>query len=392
MLVAAAPSPDDRPSVVYASYSLIPSGQANSIQVMKMCEAFAEQSADLELLCRRPNRAAGDPAAHYGVKRNFKIRSFFLPRVPLLSRALYTAVSLLRLRGKPKGFLLFGRDAYLMGVVAALGWPAARLALEVHQPPSGPLEHFLQSRVFGSRHFAGLVVISEALRRDYLERYPQLDVDQVWVAHDGADPLPLDEAAEPIDRSGSPFQLGYVGSLAPGKGLELISQLAPMLPDCEFHIVGGSAEDVAAWQAKAPHSNLIFHGVHPPETIPGWRARFDVLLAPYQDQVLVGAKRVDVAKWMSPLKVFEAMASAKPLLASDLPVLREVLVDGENALLAPADDPKYWAERVQQLRDDAGLRAKLGRAARAQFLAEYTWARRAELILSRLTGRPHVVA
>ena len=117
--------------------------------------------------------------------------------------------------------------------------------------------------------------------------------------------------------------------------------------------------------------------------VPARLAEFDVLLAPYRRAVLVGDKAVDVARWMSPLKVFEGMAAGKALVASDLPALREFLRDGENAVLARPDDEEHWVECLTRLERDPELRARLGAAARAEFLAEYTWDARARRLLEQ---------
>ena len=87
---------------------------------------------------------------------------------------------------------------------------------------------------------------------------------------------------------------------------------------------------------------------------------------------------------MSPLKVFEYMAAGKPILASDIPALREILRDGETALLLPPGEPEAWAAAARALLRDPGRAAALGARARAAFLAEYTWDARAARILAHL--------
>ena len=60
----------------------------------------------------------------------------------------------------------------------------------------------------------------------------------------------------------------------------------------------------------------------------------DILIAPYAAQVS-HAGGGDIGRWMSPLKLFEYMAAERPVVTADLPVLREVVRDGETALLCP---------------------------------------------------------
>jgi glycosyltransferase involved in cell wall biosynthesis len=107
----------------------------------------------------------------------------------------------------------------------------------------------------------------------------------------------------------------------------------------------------------------------------------DVMLAPYQRVVLVADGRTDAAPWMSPLKIFEYMAAGKPMLASDLPVIREILANGDTALLLPPDQPALWAEALCRLRDDRDLRHRLGQSAHRTFLKRHTWIQRARAIL-----------
>jgi glycosyltransferase involved in cell wall biosynthesis len=83
---------------------------------------------------------------------------------------------------------------------------------------------------------------------------------------------------------------------------------------------------------------------------------------------------------MSPLKLFEYMSAGKPIVASDLPVLREVL-DEANAVLVDPEDADAWARALESLRD-AGLRERLGVRARRDFLERHTWDIRARKVLA----------
>jgi glycosyltransferase involved in cell wall biosynthesis len=84
---------------------------------------------------------------------------------------------------------------------------------------------------------------------------------------------------------------------------------------------------------------------------------------------------------MSPLKTFEYMASGKAILCSDLPALREVLAHEQTALLCKPDDPQCWKAALERLRDEPGLRQRLGERAKSEFEAKYTWKARAENVL-----------
>ena len=110
---------------------------------------------------------------------------------------------------------------------------------------------------------------------------------------------------------------------------------------------------------------------------------FDAVLAPYQRKVAVVGGG-DTSAFMSPLKLFEYMSWGKPILCSDLPVLREVIEDGCNGLVLPPDDPTAWVAALHRLIDDSTERERLGNGARSDFLARHTWRRRAERVLDGL--------
>jgi glycosyltransferase involved in cell wall biosynthesis len=77
------------------------------------------------------------------------------------------------------------------------------------------------------------------------------------------------------------------------------------------------------------------------------------------------------------LKLFEYMAAARPIVASDLPSIREILTDGGNALLVAPGNAEALAGAVERLLADRGLAARLARAA-LEAVPAYSWERRAE--------------
>ncbi len=106
----------------------------------------------------------------------------------------------------------------------------------------------------------------------------------------------------------------------------------------------------------------------------------DILLMPY------GASCPTVA-WMSPLKMFEYMAAARPILASDLPAIREILDHGRTAWLTPPDSGEALAQGVREILADPQRAGDMAAAARAK-VEDYSWDRRVARILDFVAGRP----
>jgi glycosyltransferase involved in cell wall biosynthesis len=368
--------------VVYFANASVPSRTANSVHIMKMCEALAGEGHQVEL--RVPNQGLPaldgvDPFAWYGVRPAFRLnRARWMPRHPQglldLAWVLGTAC-LLRLK-RPEVCLT--RNPWAGLIFPRLG---IRTIVELHAPIAshgrlGGL--YRRLRAFRHPRLARVVVISEALRAHYAaEGAPE---EKISVLHDAVD---VEKYLAPsYSERTERLQVGYIGSLHAGKGMEVLTALAARDGGNDYHVYGGSPEDVARWRnAPGTPANVTFHGHISNATVPARLDEFDVVLMPYLRRVSVSGNYGDVAAWMSPLKMFEYMAAGRAILCSDLPVLREVLRDDRNALLADPDDPGAWKRAMDRLADPA-LRARLGRAAREDAVVDHSWSRRAKLILA----------
>lgn len=316
-----------------------------------------------------------DLHAFYGVEPRFEVVTLPRPgwRGGGVAYAAVLGAELLRRRTQPD--LVFSRD--LVGALAAVSIRMPTV-LEAHGVPAGRVQRAIWRRVMASRHLRRLVVISEALRRDLAPMIPA-GVDVV-VAHDGADLTPL---GAPAPRARK--RIGYAGNLYPGRGVDIVLGVARALPDCDVDLYGGSDADLARWRASGVPANATFHGFVPPARVGDELRRLDVLLMPYaRTGVGVASGSSDTSRWCSPMKMFEYMASGVPLVSSDLPVLQEVLHDGANALIAPADDVAAWAAAVRRILDEPGLGARLAASARRDLEAHYTWDARVSRVLADL--------
>ena len=85
---------------------------------------------------------------------------------------------------------------------------------------------------------------------------------------------------------------------------------------------------------------------------------------------------------MSPLKIFEYMAAGKPIICSDLLVIKEILTHRVNALLVNSDNPKEWVQSIIEVCSDSSLSNQLGQRARIDLLKDFTWKIRAKKILN----------
>ena len=273
--------------------------------------------------------------------------------------------------------LVFGRNLFACWAAALRGHP---VMFETHLPfdQESLIRKALLRDLLRRRNFLGLVVISVPIRASYVEAVVA-EEEQIMVCPDAAsDPEAGVATVSRKRRAG--FVAGYVGHIYPGRGLELIEYLARRLPKVSFQVVGGDEKSVGEARARNRETaNLVFHGFVPPRETAAFRASCDVLLAPYQRKVFLNGKR-ETSAWMSPLKVFEYMASARPIVCSDLPVMHEVLRHEVNCLFCPPDDVEAWVMALERLAADSKLRDRLASRARNDFEDNYTWDRRARRI------------
>ena len=150
--------------------------------------------------------------------------------------------------------------------------------------------------------------------------------------------------------------------------------------------MGGEPETVATWQRRLRAEgvdNITLVGFIPNAELPLYQAACEILLMPYESSI-AGSSGGDTVDFASPMKVFEYLASGRAIMASDLPVLREVL-DDDVSLLLPVGDTDAWDQDLKRLVIEPDLRRALGEAAR-QRARGYSWIDRASRILNGLAN------
>ena len=365
--------------IIYLSISGLPSRAANSIHVMRMCEAFANNGHDVELLAPSTGAEGAtttDLYRYYGVAGNFRITRIYRPTFRG-GNYLYGVAAGLVAR-KRRVDLAYAR--YLPA-----GFWAAKfsvpLVYEAHVPVrlDGRISTNMFNNIVTSSRFKHLVVISDALKTFYRGKHGIAE-KMITVARDAAGIPGRKTGIRPVDGR---LRVGYVGHLYEGRGIDRIVNLSRRLPSIEFHIVGGTEPDIARWrQHTAQLSNVNVHGYVEPNRTAGILATLDILLAPYQEHLSISGGGANTSKWMSPIKIFEYMAAGRPIVCSRLPVLQEVLVDGRNSLLCDPSNEDEWEAAILELAGNRELQATLARNAQAEVENHYTWDIRARKVLA----------
>lgn len=370
-----------------------PLERANGVQTMETCHALAARGHHVHLVVRPDTHTpARDPFAYYGVSRDVPLHvdAVAAPAEPRLRRVAYLAHALRMGVGGDDVDLLYTRDLAVAALFARCPATLRRpLVYESHGyapsvsrdlpmmmadgvPSSSRKQRRLESRErLVWQRADGYVTITQGLADELASRFgPRA---RVVVAADGAR-VPA-EPPPPRDRVGRAPVVGYAGHLYPWKGLDVLMEAMAQLPDARGLVIGGLAgepdlERVRGLADRLAPGRVTFTGQLDPPAVAARLQEADVLVIPNPPS------RISAA-YTSPLKLFEYMASGRPIVASDLPALREVLSDGEQAILAEAGNATALAAALRRVIDDEGLARGLARRA-FDAVRGYSWARRAE--------------
>lgn len=363
--------------------SRIPSLTANSIQAMKVCQALAQLGHDICLFAPRETEPASWDAllTHYGLRTAFPIE--WLPSIPNLKRYDFSLHSVLAAR-KFRADLVYTWLLNPAVLALWLGWP---VVLEIHAEVTGRLGPWLLRRFWRSSTPKRMLVTTWALRKAVERVAGQgLPDEAVQIAPNGVDAAQyqsLPGAAEARRQLGLAEKptAGFTGHIYPGRGADLLFALAGRMTDVNFLWVGGAPHEVAWWRgrlAQAGASNVTMTGFVENSRLPLYQAAADVLLMPYGRSISASSGQ-DIAEVINPMKMFDYMAAGRAILSADLPVLHEVLNEG-NAVFCEPGNVDAWERALRALLQDEPRRLALGAQAQKD-VAGYTWLARAKRAL-----------
>lgn len=375
--------------LIYISHWRFPSEKAFSPFAMKTCEGFAKEGMDVELWVprrRNPHYKNTDPFSYYGVRKNFIVRRFlvldlmgmvpghigFLLLVATfnLSVALYM---LMRRMGRGEIFYFHDiRDTLLLGAVARNSF------FEIHDFYKTGIQRINKWCLSRAQ---GLIVTNRikvaALQRDFgvpsdriLHQPNAVDVERFVLS------ASKKEARAALKLPQDFVMVLYAGHLYGWKGVDTVLAAHQCLdPGAVIYFNGGTDDDIERFRVKARKSgaeNVVIAGRRPYAETPLWLRSADVLVLPNtgKDQ----ASKYET----SPLKLFEYMASGSPIVASDLPSVRDI-VDECMVWFFEPDNPDALCAAIRRCLANTEESEK--RAARARAAAEnFTWEKRSRAI------------
>ena len=360
---------------LYASFDRFPSRKGSAVHIDRFARTLFQRAGGGLLYVLGgdglpPYQREGEvEVVRYSrASENYLERALgFSARLEALLDADGASIRLAHFRDPWSGMAVMERD--LVRVYEVNGLPSVELPYLHPRIPPGTLERIAEVEQRCLDAADAIVVpspvIAAALRRRGVAP------ERLHVIPNGAD-LP---AATPRPPDAPDHYLLYFGALQPWQGLDTALRTLARLDDLDdLHLV--VCASVHRRKAK-PYRKLaarleVADRVHwrfalPEHELAPWREHALASLAPLRDCAR------NVAQGCAPLKVLESMASGVPVLASDLPVVRELMDDGGQGLLAPPDRPGELARAVRTLLDFPERSAAMGAAGRARVEDRFTW-------------------
>jgi len=367
--------------IIYIADARIPTEKAHGYQICKMCEEFSNAGTEIELwIPERNNKITDSAFGYYNIKNNFKIKKLksfdfskydkFLRSFGYYMQSLFFLIKLLFIKLN-KDTTIYTRDT---GVAWLFSIKNYKVVYEMHSYPETKKYLFC----FFIRRVNKIVVISSGLKNVLLKN--NILEKNILIAYDGVDlekfniNISKAEARKKLNLPEDTKIFLYAGLFDEWKGYLTLLQATKFInkKEAQLVMIGGDKDQVK--KLKKEYPNVVFLGYLPYKTLPINQKVADVLILPNSGKVAISKF------YTSPLKLFSYMSSQRPIVASDLPSLREILNE-DNAILVKPDDPKELAKKIKIILSDQELSDKISEQAFRDVM-NYTWQKRTNNILS----------
>jgi glycosyltransferase involved in cell wall biosynthesis len=368
------------------STSLVPSNTANSIQVMKVCEAMTELGHQVHLWVPGTAIVPFEKMIQlYGLKNKFEVT--WLSSLKGFKRYDF-AISSLSAASAWKAELIYTwLPQCAWGGLSFLKKPAV---LEMHDRSSGMFGLYWLKKFLKSNHKKELVVVTAALK-NALEIQSSITISEkeVIIAPNGVDLkryegiLNCFSARESLNLE-QKLTIGYTGHFYAGRGIDILFNLAEAYPGVQFLWIGGRENELDEIRHRLDQEqllNVVITGFVDNSQIRLYQAACEILLMPYE-KAIAGSSGGNSADICSPMKMFEYMAAGRAIISSDLPVLHEIL-DEESVLFCPPEDVSAWIQAVGDLIADPLKRNSFAKSVKDK-IQNYSIINRQKMILQFL--------
>lgn len=346
-----------------------PNTSAYGLHVLKMCDALSSKKFKVNLFI--PSLSIN----YFLLKKNYNLKNQinFIPiyknrkKMNLLIR-LFFSLRILTSKHFDKSSLVISRSA-LFAILASFF--DTRIILELHHELSGVtkfLFHFLKKKKMleNLRYILihrNLIKVFEPNKDKYICLDDSVDTDD----------FKFNNKLRKFKNT-----CVYIGSFHPGKGIEFIFEIAEKMKNINFHLYGD--KKFFSINHKIATNIKIFDHIEY-KKIPKTLSKYNVALMPYSNKVFGRLRNINLAKSMSPLKMFDYLASSIIIVASDLKIYGHILKHKYNSILVNNSNIEDWINSLNKIFLEKNKFNQIKKNAYKTAL-KYTWAKRSDKIIS----------
>ena len=362
--------------IVYLSQARLPTRNAHGFQIMNTCSSLSKEKIEVLLLVpQRKNVVKDSPFDFYHLPRSFNIKKlpvidlYPLRFIPESVSGFFSSISFLV---SARLYLFFFHYDILFTREDLSRFFFKNYVYEIHMPEQLKFGGFKPKKIIViSNHIKSVL-----LKKGFKEKDILVSPDAVNLSmFQNLDKL---EARRRLNLPKDKKIVMYWGNFKAWKGIDTLAESVKYMRNYFIVMIGGTKDtDIARIRKMVTgENNVLVEGFKDQELLPTYLASADVLVLPNT------AKDENSRLFTSPLKLFEYMASRRPIVASNVPALREILNDS-NAMFFNPDDPKNLARTVELTLQD-NLRAQNVANQAFKDVERYTWDKRAKAIIEFL--------
>ena len=367
--------------LLYVMHARMPTEKAHGVQVVSMCGELSKAGVDVTLvLPRRKNAIKNDIFTYYGIKKTFDVVFLKTPDLIKLGtvgfrfQGIIFAWKAYRWSKKHKHDYIFVRD--LIAFIMFAHFAPLKTVYEVHTLPKNISKLYIDSLRKIQK-----IISQNIWKKDFLVEKANLEEEKFLVAPNGFDAalfpakISKDDARKKLGFPNDKRIVLYAGHLYDWKGASVLGAVSDTLSDDTAVVfVGGTEKDVVSFRETYKKAYVL--GTKPHADIPFYLKAADIVVLP-------NVPTTQESKFeTSPIKLFEYMASGTPIIASDLPSIREVLNE-ETGYFFEAGNSDALKETIEHVFSDEENDEKSKNAQSAS--SSFTWKKRAELVRNHIS-------
>ena len=331
----------------YLFNSSTPSSNPGSIQVVNTCSAIAKLSHDITLIV--PDTGLKTSLSKfYGIQKSPKfIRLKFFDKFPLgINYYLFSLWAVFYgLLNKTEIYIT--RNFFTLILLNIL---KKKVIIEVHhdlENESRLVKFFYRNfNIFYNHNIIKIVAITHSVKK-YLINSFKIDKKKIHVIPSASSLNFKFKKLKKVKK----YNIGFFGSLDKSKGSNFIISLSQKDKMNNYFIYGGKPYEVKKLKKNIPKNLKIYSSVAYSK-IKSHLSKMDILLMPSNTKKIRSLGGVgNIAKFTSPLKLFDYLASGKLIITSNLKVFREILTDKKNCIIINKLDINNWEKRIKQVKN-----------------------------------------